>query len=165
MASPRPFRFLNDLRASNPESTPKQCGRSSLGPPARSKFRAVLISPIWEKACGKLPKNRRVDGSYCSEGSPTPFRTARTRSKISRASSMRPCSARLSASHRVHSRKAPSLPGRPSTSCLTLYLVTNPSFTNRCCMACTVPIILGSVAGKNPTSGIISRLASTSLPP
>ena len=61
-------------------------GRCSAGPPARERFRAVFTSATCVNACGKLPTRRRAIGSYCSDKSPTSFRSASRRSNSSRAS-------------------------------------------------------------------------------
>ena len=60
---------------------------------ASSSSSAVLISPMCENACGKLPSSRSRRGSYSSESSPTSLRSASSRSNSSRASSCRPSSA------------------------------------------------------------------------
>jgi hypothetical protein len=64
--------------------------RISDGPPGVDRLAAVLINDTWEKACGKLPSVRPVDGSYSSDSKPTSLLRRRKRSKISRASSVRP---------------------------------------------------------------------------
>ena len=132
---------------------------------AGDRFIAVLTSPTCENACGKLPTSRPACGSYSSASRPTSLRSASSRSKIRRRLVV-PAHAgrRLSASQKVQAQERPLARrqavdrrlGRRSGA-------RSRRAAGRCSIAATVPRTRGSSAGRKPTSGIISRLASSSL--
>jgi hypothetical protein len=75
---------------------------------------AALIRPIWLNACGKLPIISPLGTSTSSASRPTSLIAATARSKVAVAWSTSPASACAWASQKVHSRKVPSSPARPS---------------------------------------------------
>src|SRR5262249_19625550 len=89
-------------------------GRSAAGPCSHDRLHAVLTSPTWENACGKLPTSRRARGSYSSDSRPTSLHRPTSRSNSRRASSRRPSRTRVAARQEVQARNAPSPGGRPS---------------------------------------------------
>src|SRR5215217_1850321 len=100
--------------------------RSSDGPTDRARFRAVTIRPTWLKACGKLPSMWPVTGSYSSDRRPTSFLRERNLSKSSTASARLPIRQKTSASQKLHARKAPSRPLRPSGTWSVSYRSRRP---------------------------------------
>ena len=69
---------------------------------------------MWVNACGKLPSNSPLAGSYCSLNSPRWFATPPARPRSSSASPSLPMPTRFSTAQKVQSRKAPSPPPTPS---------------------------------------------------
>ena len=85
-----------------------------------------------------------------------------------RASSWRPISARLSASQNVQGRKAPSPGGSPSTSGVVGLVPPDEAVRASASLLDRLDRARrpgGSVGGRKPTSGIISRLASSRFEP
>src|SRR5215471_8450480 len=75
---------------------------------------AALTSPMWLKACGKLPRSSRVFGSTSSASRPRSLAKATARENVSLACSTRPAIACACANQNVHRRNVPSSPSRPS---------------------------------------------------
>ena len=119
-----------------------------------------------EKACGKLPSSRPVAGSYSSESRPTSLRIARSRSKIRRASSCAALEREVVGVPERAGQERPLAGGEAVDVRLGLVAGDEP-VGHQVGARSPRPSrrTRGSSAGRKPTSGIISRLASSCFDP
>ena len=123
----------------------------------------MLTSATWEKACGKLP-TRRPGLRVVLLGQQADVVAQRQQPLEQRGAPRRggPAGRRLSASQKVQARKAPSPGGRPSTArprVVAQHEAVVASGRARSPRPCRARA--GRSAGRKPTSGISSRLASS----
>ena len=131
--------------------------RCSAGRVALERLPAVFTSDTWVNACGKLPSMRPDAGSYCSESRPTSLARPASRSNSAARLVGAPEQTEVvgqperAGEERALARRQPVDAVASSRSGARTRRASAPAAT-----ASTVPTTRGSVAGRNPTSGIIS---------
>ena len=134
------------------------------GPLASRRLRAVPISARCENACGKLPSWRLRRGSYSSASRPTSLRSASSRSNSACASSV-PALQRVVVGEPEAAGEERALARRQAVRAVSR--CRSAARSRRAAasrsIAATVPSTRGSSAGRKPTCGISSRLASSAV--
>ena len=134
------------------------------GPAGVDRLAAVLTSETCEKACGKLPSIRPVEGSYSSDSNPRRFETSQAfedLAQLRRCAHQREVVGQPEGGHQERALRCRQAIDASGGLVAADEAILDQSFW----MAATVPTMRGSSGGRNPTGASISRLASSSFDP